>query len=127
MSASGKGAPALRQMLLTAKPADFGLSPTEDLPHVWAAMMEWQQNGVRAANRKFLKHVDGTLGMFVPLEHPLDVPNGAVTFTVLSYDGMRGACDEENKVAKGRSPLSPAFASVHDVISEMRKIQAQPR
>src|ERR671935_211154 len=30
--------------------------------------------------------------MFVPLEHPLDVPNGAVTFTVLSYDGMRGAC-----------------------------------
>jgi hypothetical protein len=29
-------------MLLSAKPADFGLTPTPELPRVWAAMMEWQ-------------------------------------------------------------------------------------
>jgi len=36
------GTPALRKMLLAAKPSDFGLAPTSELPRVWAAMMEWQ-------------------------------------------------------------------------------------
>ena len=34
------GTPALRRMLLSAKPSDFGLTPTAELPRVWAAMME---------------------------------------------------------------------------------------
>jgi len=37
-----KGTAALREMLLRSKPSDFGLAPTTDLPHVWAAMMEMQ-------------------------------------------------------------------------------------
>ena len=35
-----KGTPQLRAMLLASKPADFGLVPTTELPHVWAALME---------------------------------------------------------------------------------------
>jgi hypothetical protein len=34
------GTPALRRMLLSAKASDFGLTPTTELPRVWAAMME---------------------------------------------------------------------------------------
>ena len=34
------GTPALRKMLLSAKPSDFGLVPTPALPRVWAAMLE---------------------------------------------------------------------------------------
>ena len=39
---SPRGAAALRAMLLASKPSDFGLAPTPELPHVWAAMMEMQ-------------------------------------------------------------------------------------
>ena len=34
------GTPALRKMLLSAKPSDFKLVPTRALPRVWAAMLE---------------------------------------------------------------------------------------
>jgi len=34
------GTPALRRKLLSAKPSDFGLAPSPELPHVWGAMME---------------------------------------------------------------------------------------
>jgi hypothetical protein len=36
---SEDGTSALREMLLAAKPSDFGLAPTPELPRVWAAMM----------------------------------------------------------------------------------------
>jgi hypothetical protein len=34
-------------MLLSASHSDLRLAPTEDLPDVWAALMEWQQAGTR--------------------------------------------------------------------------------
>jgi len=34
------GTPALRAMLPRAKPADYGLAATTELPGVWGAMME---------------------------------------------------------------------------------------
>ena len=40
MSDKPADAPALRAKLLRAKPADFGLAATPELPRVWGAMME---------------------------------------------------------------------------------------
>ena len=39
----------LRRLLLEAKPADFHLAPTPELPNVWAAMMEMRVNKARVS------------------------------------------------------------------------------
>ena len=39
---SGKEPPDLRGLFLHLSPTDLRLAPTDALPHVWAAMMEWK-------------------------------------------------------------------------------------
>ncbi|MGH2492859.1 MAG: hypothetical protein ACRDF9_15290 [Candidatus Limnocylindria bacterium] len=75
---------------------------------------------VRAANRKLLTFVETGLDLFVPLERPLEVVDAAVSFAVLTYEGLRGARDEEVKLKERRSPLWPAFYLGHDVIAALR-------
>ena len=75
---------------------------------------------VRAANRKLLLFIETALDLFVPVERALDVIDGAVSFAVLTYEGMRAARDEEKKVKDGRSPLSPAFYLGNEVITALR-------
>jgi hypothetical protein len=75
---------------------------------------------VRAANRKLLTFVETGLDLFVPLERPLEVVDAAVSFAVLTYEGLRGARDEEVKLKERRSPLWPAFYLGHDVITALR-------
>ena len=145
----------LRALFLRQKPADVKLSPSEDLPHVWAAMMEWQQNNslvtfvaiadgstslyfsksggiigagehesVRTASRKFLTTVEGFLdaGAFVQRDAPLDVPKGAVSVAVFTYDGLRVARDTETRLEKRESPIWPLFYLMHDVIAKAREV-----
>jgi len=54
------------------------------------------------------------------MERPLEVLDGAVSFAVMTYDGLRGARDEEKKVKERRSPLWPAFYLGQDVITALR-------
>ena len=75
---------------------------------------------VRAANRKLLTFIETELDLFVPIERPLDVMDGAVSFAVMTYEGLRGARDEEKKVKERRSPLWPAFYLGHEVITALR-------
>ena len=145
------GTPALREKLLSAKPLDFGLAATPELPNVWAAMMEMridktvvslvavaegstslyfstgggvigggEHDSVRTANRNLLAFIETGLDLFVPLESPLEVMSGTVAFAVLTYDGLRGARDEERKMKDRRSPLWPAFYLGQDVITALR-------
>jgi hypothetical protein len=151
------GAPALRTMLLAAKPSDFGLAPTAELPRVWAALMEWHvKNGVvslvavaegstslyfstgggilgggeheavRAENRKLLAFIEKSLEMFVPVDSPLPVLKDAVTFTVRTYDGIRGARDKEERITQQKSPLWPAFYLGQGVITALRVVTEKP-
>ena len=151
---SGKpadGTVALRQRLLSAKPADYGLAPTPELPHVWGAMMEMRvgtavvtlvvvadgatslyfstgggiiggggHESVRAANRKLLAFAEQYNEMFVPLDAPLAVLDGTVSFAVLTYDGIRGARDEESRIQKRKSPLWTAYYLGQEVITALR-------
>jgi hypothetical protein len=80
-----------------------------------------EHESVRAANRKLLALVDKALDLFVPIERPLDVMDAAVSFAVLTYEGLRGARDEERKIVERRSPLWPAFYLGQDVISALRR------
>lgn len=151
------GTALLRETLLAARPADLGLAPTAELPHVWAALMEMRMgtvvvslaavcdgttslyfsNGggvigggehesVRAGNRKLLAFIENGLDLFVPIERPLEAMDGAVSFAVLTYEGMRGARDEEKKVKDRRSPLWPAFYLGQDVITALRLATEKP-
>ena len=151
------GTPALRKMLLAAKPSDFGLAPTAELPRVWAAMMEWQvgktavslvavaegstslyfstgggiigggeHESVRAENRKLLAFVEKGLEMFVSMASPLPVVKDAVTFTVLTYDGIRGARDKEEQITRQKSPLWPVYSIGQDVVTALRLMTEKP-
>jgi hypothetical protein len=148
---SARGIMALREKLLSAKPSDFGLAATHDLPRVWGTIMEMrvgkavvslvavaegstslyfstgggvigggEHESVRAANRKLLTFVETGLDLFVPIERPLQVMDGAVSFIVLTYEGLRGARDEQKKILDRRSPLWPAYFLGQDVITELR-------
>jgi hypothetical protein len=147
-----EGTPALRERLLSAKPSDFGLAPSPELPHVWAAMMEMrvgkavvslvavadgstslyfstgggvigagEHDSVRAANRKLLAFIEKYLDMFVPLDTPLPVMDGAVSFAVLTHAGLRGARDEEARIKERTSPLWAPYALGQDVITAVRR------
>lgn len=75
---------------------------------------------VRSANRELLVFVESELALFVPVERPLEVIDAAVSFAVLTHEGMRGARDEEVKLKERRSPLWPAFYLGHAVITALR-------
>ena len=79
-----------------------------------------EHESVRAANRKFLLAVDKLLGGFVVKAEPLTVTPGAVSFVVLTYDGMRVARDTELRLSSKASPLWPAFVLGHAVITALR-------
>jgi hypothetical protein len=79
-----------------------------------------EHESVRAASRKLLAFVETGLDLFVPIERPLEVMEKTVTFAVLTYDGLRGARDHEQKVQDRKSPLWPAFYLGQDVITALR-------
>jgi hypothetical protein len=75
---------------------------------------------VSSANRKLLAFIETGLDLFVPIERPLELMDGSVSFAVLTYEGLRGARDEEKKVIDRRSPLWPAYYLGQDVITALR-------
>jgi hypothetical protein len=56
-----EGTPALREMLLSAKPSEFKIAPTPELPRVCAAMMEMR---VGKADVSLVAVADGTTSMY---------------------------------------------------------------
>ena len=58
------GTPAVREILLSAKPSEFKIRPTPELPRVWA-------------NRQMLVLIEGLFPAFVAREAPLEVIAGA--------------------------------------------------
>ena len=153
MSDKPADAPALRANLLRAKPADFGLAATPELPRVWGAMMEMrigsadvslvavaegstslyfstgggvigggEHESVRAANRKLLGVIEKLFPAFVAREVPVPVLNGAVSFAVFTYDGLRAARDTEERLRDRKSPLWPAYYIGQEIITALRLV-----
>ncbi len=58
---------------------------------------------------------------FIPVDKPLPTLDGAVSFTVLTYEGLRGARDHEKKLQDKQSPLWPAYYLGQNVITKMRE------
>lgn len=56
-----RGAPTLREVLLASKATDYGLTPTPELPHVWAALMELQVSGTVVS---LVAVADGSTSMY---------------------------------------------------------------
>ena len=61
MSDKPADAPALRAKLLRAKPADFGLAATPELPRVWGAMMEMR---IGAADVSLVVVAEGSTSLY---------------------------------------------------------------
>ncbi|TME85934.1 MAG: hypothetical protein E6I44_14675 [Chloroflexi bacterium] len=61
MSDKPADAPALRAKLLRAKPADFGLAATPELPRVWGAMMEMR---IGAADASLVVVAEGSTSLY---------------------------------------------------------------
>ena len=64
--------------------------------------------------------------MFVPIDAPLPVLEGSVAFAVLTYDGLRGARDREERMVKQQSPLWPAYYLGQEVITALRLTAEKP-
>lgn len=77
---------------------------------------------VREANRKFLSAIERFLGAkaFVPQISALAVVKDAVTFNVLTYDGLVAARDTEARMQSRKSPLWPLYLLGQDVITQLR-------
>jgi len=147
------GTPALRAMLLRAKPADYGLAPTPELPRVWGAMMEMrigsadvslvavaegstslyfssgggilgggEHESVRAANRKLLGVIEKLFPAFVARDVPVAALDGAVSFAIFTYEGLRVARDTEERVRQKKSPLWPAYYVGQEIITALRLV-----
>lgn len=140
----------LRGQLLATKPADIHMSPSEDLPHVWAALMEWKmgENTVTLAavadgtTSLYFSNGGGIIGggehdkvrvaarkflvvmdKLLPLwvaKEPLGVVDTAVCFVVSTYDGIRAGRDREERLKDKKSPAWPAFYLGHEVITQLR-------
>jgi hypothetical protein len=154
---TAEGAPKLREMLLASKPSDYAISPTTELPHVWAVLMEMPvgaatasliavadgatsmyfstgggiiggqaHESVRTANHTLLVMVEKLLRGFVVKDAPLPVVPGAISFVVLTHEGLRVARDTEDRLKTKKSPLWPVFFLGHAVIAELRKVSAKP-
>jgi len=77
---------------------------------------------VRAANRALLAAIEKLLAGFVVKDAPVAVLPGAVSFAVLTHDGLRVARDTEERLKTKKSPLWPVFFLGHAVITELRKV-----
>jgi hypothetical protein len=81
---------------------------------------------VRKENRRFLALIEKTFEMFVPIDAPLPVLQGSVAFAVLTYEGLRGARDTEERMMQQQSPLWPAYYLGHEVIAALRLTVKKP-
>jgi hypothetical protein len=50
-----------RARLLAASPAELSIKPSEHLPHVWAALLDW---GLRGGSATIVAVADGTVSMY---------------------------------------------------------------
>jgi hypothetical protein len=77
---------------------------------------------VRTANHAFLVAVQRffVAKAFVPQAAALPVLKDAVTFNVLTYDGIVAARDAEKRLLQKESPLWPLYYLGQDVITQLR-------
>ena len=79
-----------------------------------------QHETVRAASRKLLVVTDKLFEAFVVRDAPIPVVKGTVSFTILTYDGLRVARDAEERLQQKKSPLWPAYWVGQEVITTIR-------
>jgi hypothetical protein len=140
----------LRQLVLTTKSADLGITPSAEAP-AWGVLMEsrlesgsmtlvaiadgstslYLSNGggfigaqgyesVRRANTAWLTQVNQYLEHLKTCE-TFPVPEPAHTvFYVLTDSGILCGGALENDLGYGRHPLSPVFHAGHEVITQLR-------
>lgn len=75
---------------------------------------------VRAASHKLLLVVEQLLPAFVARDAPIAVLDGAVSFAVLTHEGLRIARDTEERVRDKKSPLWPAYYVGQELLTALR-------
>jgi hypothetical protein len=150
------GAPDLRANLLRMTPSELGLQPTEELPHVWAAVFDWGMEGGAAS---IIAVADGSVSMYTSSgggmigagEHDsVRVPAARFLRTVESIlgsltpatDALLPRANEFALVAltyegtrravvdlrllQRADPLARAWIAGQDVITALRELQEKP-
>ena len=79
-----------------------------------------EHQSVREANRQLLIAAEKLLGGFVAKDAALKVMPSAVSFVVLTFEGLRVARDTEERLKAKTSPLWPVFYLGHAVITALR-------
>jgi hypothetical protein len=150
------GAPDLRANLLRMTPSELALEPTEELPHVWAAVFDW---GMKGGSASIIAVADGSVSMYTSSgggmigagEHEsVRVPAARFLRAVESIlDSLSEATDaplpQANEFAlialtydgmrravadlrllQRADPLARAWIAGQDVITALRELQEQP-
>jgi len=150
------GAPDLRANLLGMSPSDLSIEPTEELPHVWAAVFDW---GMREGSASIIAVADGSVSMYTSSgggmigagEHDsVRVPAARFLRTVESIlDSLTAATDTplpsanefalialtydgtrravvDLRLLQRADPLARAWIAGQDVITALRELQEQP-
>jgi len=75
---------------------------------------------VRTANRKLLGGIEKLFPAFVARDAPVPVLKGAVSFAILTYEGLPVARDTEERARQKKSPLWPVYYVGQEVITALR-------
>ena len=146
----------LRDVLIATTAESGSMEPSDEFPHVYGVVVDigfalaftvavysdgrvivcdgngggFNDLGLAADAMVFgqliLRAVEQNLELFVPVEETPLPAFGRVRFSVLTYDGKRGADLEGPPLLKGQSPLSHAFTAVIAIMDRARHMVAQP-
>lgn len=145
----------MRDALLATRPDGSATQPTAELPHVFGVVVDvgfevlfttavfvdgttsvYNGNGGGAVglgevgqigmlSRALLGAIEANLAAFQPIESSPLPPFGRVHFTVITYDGLRGAEVDGGLLIKGQHTLTKPFAAVMAIMDAARRVGTQ--
>ena len=145
----------MRDGFLAVKPEANHMAPTNDLPHVYGAVIDigfellftvtafadgatsvYNGGGSGAASlgtlpdaammsRALLRSIEAELGRFTPVESTPLPAFGRVRFTILTYEGRLGTEVDGSLLLRGQHPLSKPFAAVMTLMELARKLTSE--
>lgn len=142
----------MRDALLAVSPDVGGMQPSDDLPHVYGAVIDigfevlftvaafadgttsvYNGTGGGAAGlgslpdaammgRAMLRAIEAELDRFGPVESTPLPAFGQVRFTILTHEGRLGIEVDGTPLLRGRDPLAKPFAAVMSIMELARKL-----
>jgi hypothetical protein len=146
----------LRDVLIATTAESGSMEPSDEFPHVYGVVVDigfalaftvavysdgrviacdgngggFNDLGQAAEPMVFgqliLRAAEQNLDLFTPVDETPLPTFGRVRFSVLTYEGTRGADLEGPPLLKGQSPLSHAFTAVMGIMDRARQMVAQP-